>query len=269
MVDDLKALGVDGIKTILEPGPPGHPIPRLDLTLFRAVADQSRADALPIVCHIGDLRDVEDALDAKVDGIEHSPRQLLTDALLDRMQAQGVAFDPTLAVTEAILATAEGRTDPLDHSLVQQVSPPKLLDGTKKAIASKEFEPMRAVYRTFGFDLAIAKRNALLAAHAGVMLVTGTDSGNPQLIHGPAIHRELQLLVEAGVPPSLALQAATHNAARLLRADTRIGMIQKGYEASLLLVDGNPLKDISATEHIAAVIFKGEHISRSELFEQP
>jgi imidazolonepropionase-like amidohydrolase len=269
MVDDLKALGVDGIKVILEPGTPSKPIPRFDTTLLRAVADQAHADGLPIVCHIGDLRDVEDALDAKVDGIEHSPRQLLTQALLDRMKAQGVAFDPTLAVTEAILATGQGKTDPLDRSLVQQVSPPKLLDGTKKAIASPEFEPLRASYRAFPFDMTISGQNLAAAARTGILLVTGTDSGNPQLIHGPAIHRELQLWVEAGIPNAVALQAATYNGAKLLHTDNRMGLIRKGYEANLLLVDGNPLKDITATEHIAAVLFKGEHIARSELFDQP
>ncbi len=269
MVDDLKAQGVDGIKTILESGTPAHAIPRFDITLLRAVADQSRADGLPIVCHIGDLRDVEDALDAKVDGIEHSPRQLLTQALLDRMKSQGVAFDPTLAVTEAIIATAQGKTDPLDRSLVQQVSPPKLLQGTKKAIASAEFEPMRAAYRAFPFDMTVTNQNLAAAARNGILLVMGTDSGNPQLIHGPAIHRELQLWVAAGIPNAVALQAATYNGAKLLRVDNRMGLIKKGYDANLLLVDGNPLKDITATEHIAAVLFKGEHIARSELFDQP
>ena len=269
MVDDLKAQSVDGIKVILESGTPRTPIPRFDTTIFRAVADQSRADALPIVTHIGDLQDVEDALDAKVDGIEHSPRQLLTQALLDRMKQQGVAFDPTLAVTEAIIATAQGKTDPLDRSLVQQVSPPKLLQGTRKAIASPEFEPMRAAYRAFPFDMAITNQNLAAAARAGILLVMGTDSGNPQLIHGPAIHRELQLWVAAGVPNAVALQAATYNGAKLLRVDNRMGLIKKGYEANLLLVDGNPLRDITATEHIAGVFFKGEHISRSELWDQP
>ena len=61
MVDDLKSQEVDGIKTILESGTPAHPFPRFDHTLLRAVAEQSQADGFPIVCHIGDLRDVEDA----------------------------------------------------------------------------------------------------------------------------------------------------------------------------------------------------------------
>ena len=88
------------------------------------------------------------------------------------------------------------------------------------------------------------------------------------MIHGPGIHRELQLWVEAGVPPSVALQAATYNGARLLGAGNRMGLIHKGFEANLLLMDGNPLVDIAATERISLVVFKGERINRSELFEQ-
>jgi imidazolonepropionase-like amidohydrolase len=64
------------------------------------------------------------------------------------------------------------------------------------------------------------------------------------------------------------LQAATGNAARLLGAGSRIGRIAPGLEASLLLVDGNPLEDITATERISLVIFKGERIRRSKLFDQ-
>jgi imidazolonepropionase-like amidohydrolase len=103
---------------------------------------------------------------------------------------------------------------------------------------------------------------------AGVILVTGTDSGNPMLLHGPALHRELQLWIEAGIPPAVALQAATYNGAQLLRASDRMGLIKKGYEANLLLIDGNPLKDISVTERISMVMFKGERVDRSELFDQ-
>lgn len=268
-VDDLKKLGVDGIKAILEPGPPSKPIPRLDPKLLDAISREAHADGLPIVVHVGDLRDVEDALDAKVNGIEHSPRALLTPALLDRMRAQGVAFDPTLAVVEAIVDTGEGKTDPLDRSLVQQTAEPGLIAATRKLITSPDLAPMRESYALYGFDLKVAQQNLAAASRAGVFLVMGTDSGNPQLIHGPAIHRELQLWVEAGVPPQIALQAATYNNAKLLRIDDHEGLIKKGYQADLLLVDGNPLKDISATERIAAVIFKGERINRQELFDQP
>jgi imidazolonepropionase-like amidohydrolase len=74
--------------------------------------------------------------------------------------------------------------------------------------------------------------------------------------------------VHAGIPPAVALQAATYNAARLLRAENHIGSIHVGNDADLLLVDGNPLEDISAVERISIVIFKGEQLDRSDLFNQ-
>lgn len=68
----------------------------------------------------------------------------------------------------------------------------------------------------------------LRAYKAGVLLVTGSDPGNMLALHGPTVHRELQLWVQAGIPPQAALHAATYNAAKLLRADKRIGLIRKG-----------------------------------------
>jgi imidazolonepropionase-like amidohydrolase len=192
-------------------------------------------------------------------------RDTISQTLFDRMKQAGVVYDPTLTVVEAFTAFLAKRTDPLDRSLVEQVGPPKLLEDTKKAIMSSE---SNEGFRGWSFSLELAKQNLAAAMRAGVTLVAGTDAGNPEVLHGPGIHREMQLWVEAGVPPSVALQAATYNNARLLRAENRIGLIRKGYDASLLLVDGNPLKDISSTEHISAVFFKGEHLDRRELFEE-
>jgi len=66
----------------------------------------------------------------------------------------------------------------------------------------------------------------------------------------------------------VALQAATLNAARLLRADARIGVVAAGHDANLLVVDGDPTRDISATERISSVVYKGERIRRVELFDR-
>jgi ABC-type transport system involved in cytochrome c biogenesis permease component len=174
----------------------------------------------------------------------------------------GVTYDPMLAAVEAMQALADGKTDLLDRSLVQQVVPRQWFAQAKTNINSA---PHQA---TASFRLDLAKQNLAAAYRAGVTLVTGTDSGNLMVVHGPAVHRELQLWVDAGIPPAVALQDATYNAARLLGAGQRIGLIRKGYEASLLLVDGNPLQDISATERISTVFFKGERVDRTGLFEQ-
>ena len=113
----------------------------------------------------------------------------------------------------------------------------------------------------------IARDNLLRAWKAGVPLVTGSDAGNMLVFHGPTVHRELQLWVDAGIPPGVALQAATYNAAKLLRADARIGLVSPGHDANLLVVDGDPTKDVAATERISLVVLKGERVRRAELFD--
>jgi imidazolonepropionase-like amidohydrolase/ABC-type multidrug transport system permease subunit len=269
MVAELKTRGVDGIKVVLEGGWTGHPMPRLDLTILRAIVEAAHAAKLAVICHTGNAKDVADALDAGVNGIEHgSNRDLIPEALFAQMKQTGTTYDPTLAVMEGLADTAAGKTDLLDRSLVQQVGPKKLLDATKKAIVSPQFESTRAAFRAGHTGLELGKQNLAAAYRAGVILVTGTDAGNFQVIHGPAIHRELQLWIEAGIPPPVALQAATGNSARALGAGDRIGMLRKGYDASVLLLNGNPLKDISATEQISMIIFRGEHVDRTELFNQ-
>jgi imidazolonepropionase-like amidohydrolase len=178
------------------------------------------------------------------------------------MKQQGATYDPTLTVVESYAALAQGSAAPVEHSLVQQAAPPDLIASIKTALGQRKGN------LDIPLNLEIAKKNLLAAHRAGVTLVTGTDSGNPLTLHGPGVHRELQLWVEAGIPPAEALQAATYNSARLLGASNRIGLIRSGYQATLLLVDGNPLQDISATERISLVMFKGERVNRAELFEK-
>jgi imidazolonepropionase-like amidohydrolase/ABC-type polysaccharide/polyol phosphate export permease len=269
MVAELKTRGVDGIKVVLEGGTAAHPMPRLDVPILHSIVEAAHAANLKVICHTGNSKDVADALDAGVDGIEHgSNRDVIPDALFARMKQAATTYDPTLAIWEALADTADGKTDLLDRSLTQQVGPRKLLDATKKLLASPDSASMRAQFAVAHSGVEFGNQNLLAAYHAGVILIAGTDSGNFQVIHGPAVHRELQLWVKAGIPPQIALQAATGNAAMALGAGDRIGLLRKGFDASVLLLNGNPLKDIGATEQISLVMFRGERIDRPELFNQ-
>ncbi len=268
-VDELKKQGVDCVKAILEAGAGGRVYNRLDTGLFDAVAQQAHADSLPLAVHTGDARDVADAVQAQANSIEHgSFREKIPDALFEQMAKQGTFYDPTLSVGEAFKEFAAGNTDLLKRSLVQQVGPPDLLRGTEDALGSVDTEPMRKALALYPIDMAIAIDNLKRARSLGVTLVTGSDAGNLLVIHGPTVQHELELWVQAGIPPAVALQAATLNAARLLGVDNRTGSIRPGNDADLLLVDGNPLEDITATERISLVVFKGERVDRTELFDQ-
>lgn len=268
-VRDLKARGLEGIKVILEAGHAGMLFNRMDLSVLHAIVETAHAEGLPVVAHTGDSRDVADAIDAGVNGIEHgSYRDTIPDALFLRMKAAGITYDPTLSVVDGFLALANGSMEPLERPLVLQTAPAQLIQSTRKYLQSARGEQMRQTVRSYGLDIDQGRRNLVRTWQSGVMLVTGTDSGNPFVFHGPGIHRELQLWVDAGIPAAAALTAATHNAAKLLRADDRIGLIKAGYEANLVIVDGDPLKDIKQTQSIQQLIFKGERIHRTGLFDQ-
>ncbi len=263
-VEALQRLGVDGVKAVMEAGGGKMLFQRMDVAVLRAIGEAARAVKLPMVVHTGDARDIADALDAGAAGIEHgSFRERIPADVFARMAKAGVYYDPTLSVGEAFFEMAQGRNDLLARSLVEQVAPAGLLASTRKM--------MGAASRRFGgypvaFDTAM--ENLREAWKAGVPLAAGSDAGNPMVVHGAALHRELQLWVKAGLPPAVVLQAATYNAARLVGASHRIGLVKKGYEATLVILDGDPLRDISTTERISTVFLKGERVDRAGLFEQ-
>ncbi len=82
---------------------------------------------------------------------------------------------------------------------------------------------------------------------------------------GFALHRELGLIVAAGLSPYAALQTGTLNAARYLGAEDRFGAVREGLEADLVLLDANPLTDISESRRIHGVMLRGRWLDRGEL----
>ncbi|HET6668610.1 MAG TPA: amidohydrolase family protein [Pyrinomonadaceae bacterium] len=102
---------------------------------------------------------------------------------------------------------------------------------------------------------------------AGVGILAGTDAGfgNPYTYPGFSLHEELSLLVNAGLTPIQALQAATINAARHLKLEKTLGTVERGKLADLVLLNANPLDDITNTGRIAAVVVNGHYLSEAEL----
>jgi imidazolonepropionase-like amidohydrolase len=253
---------------VLEAGAAGYPFNRMDVNLLRAVAEEAHTKNLPVAIHTGNIQDVTDAVAVGANSIEHGClAEEIPDATLAEMKAKGIALDPTLSVVEGLTNFAQGDMTLLKRSLVQQVTKRELIEGTEKSATNPELAKMREGLKHYPMSLEIGGKNLVKAWRAGVTLVTGSDAGNFLVLHGPTVQHEIELWVAAGIPVDVALQAATSNAAKLLRADSRIGTVEKGKEASLLIVDGNPLQDVKALSAISAVFMKGERVSRSKLFE--
>jgi 8-hydroxy-5-deazaflavin:NADPH oxidoreductase len=104
-----------------------------------------------------------------------------------------------------------------------------------------------------------------LAAQLGVGIMAGSDTPNAFVFPGFALHDELELLVEAGLTPLQALQAATLNPALFLEATDSLGTVEAGKLADLVLLDANPLEDIHNTRRIRGVVLNGRYLDRQAL----
>jgi imidazolonepropionase-like amidohydrolase len=104
----------------------------------------------------------------------------------------------------------------------------------------------------------VAFDNLMLLDSAGVRVVGATDAGNIGTLHGPAIHREMELMVMAGMRPMDVIVSATRNAAAVMGRQAEVGTIEKGKFADLVILDADPLADIKNTRKIFKVMKAGE-----------
>ena len=128
-------------------------------------------------------------------------------------------------------------------------------------------EPRAALVKLSKLQFDESERLVGLMYRAGVPILAGTDAMNPQCFPGFGIHDELALLVDAGLSPLAALQAATRNAAEFMGQLDRRGTIEVGKTADLVLLDKDPLADIHNTRSIQAVVLSGKLYSRRALDE--
>lgn len=120
---------------------------------------------------------------------------------------------------------------------------------------------MKLVTERWEVSLKIAKT----LHHAGIRILAGSDSPMPLVYPGWALHKELELLVEAGLSPAEALRAATIGPAQFLGLSNSSGTIAVGKQADLVLLDDDPLRDIRNTQRIRGVILNGRWLSRTDL----
>ncbi len=170
------------------------------------------------IAHASSFADIAMAQEAQVDVVTHAPLdQALDEAAVARMVAENRISVPTLTMMEGI---------------IEQSHPP-------------------------GTNYAPARATVTALYEAGVPILAGTDanhaSGAPAVIpHGESLHHELELLVDAGLSTVDALRAATSLPAQHFGLTDR-GIIQPGRRADLVLIDGDPITDISATRNIKRI----------------
>ena len=224
-VDVVKVMTSGGAMT------PGTDVNACQYSLehLRLVVDEAHAAGLPVTAHAHGLAAVEQSIGAGVDGIEHctclTERGLeLPDTVLDLLAASGIVVCPTLGIQPGV--------EP----------PPNVVALLEKS----------------GMTLESRRAHVGRLVGAGVTLISGVDAGiSTGKPHG-AMPFAIAELVGCGATPTAALASATSGAARACGLGDRKGTIRAGFDADLVVVDGDPSADITALEQVRAVYVGGQ-----------
>jgi len=252
-VDARIADGSDYIKIVLEDGSiVGHTIPTLDRpTLYALIIATHKRHKLA-VCHVGTYEEAREAIKAGADGLMHLFVDRAPEAGFGAfVAAHHVFVVPTLSVLLSIAGTNdEGNSLADDKRMTDYLSAPDILN------LRKNFGTGKALH----YEAAVESIRQLKAAHAQIL--AGTDAPNPGTMFGASMHGELELLVAAGLTPEEALRAATSAPADCFSLGDR-GRVVAGKRADLLLVTGDPAKNITDTRNIVAVWKSGHADDRA------
>jgi len=257
-VDARIAEGSDYIKIISENGKLyGHEIPTLDKATIAALVQAAHKRGKLAVVHISTEEAAQEALEAGADGLVHIFTDRKPEPGFIALAVKHKAFvTPTLTVVESTTGVASGASLTNDPRL----SP---------YLTSDEVMNLRKQFPKHGEQRF---QNALDAVHqlaaAGIPILAGTDAPNPGTAHGPSIHRELELLVQAGLSPAEALAAATSVPAKTFGLKDR-GSIAPGLRADLVLVKGDPTANVTASRDILKVWKIGQEIPRPKASQTP
>lgn len=276
-VDRLVSAGTDLIKVYT----------RVDAPLLRAIIDEARAFNLSVAAHLG-MTDAVAAAKAGVASIEHMSgvpeAASAKSAPLYTAHYRGffpgwTAFERAWAALDSVaLARVAGQlaeakvmivpTLVLHETLSRLGEPSALQDAALKDVpeAQQSEWDVRGMIARIGWtesDFEAFRRSRpnqdlflRIFAAAGGRIAAGTDAPSPLIVPGYSEHREMELLVRAGLTPGEALRAATRNGAVLLGSDS-LGLLVPGKVADLVVLAKDPLADIRNTRAIEAVMSRG------------
>ena len=252
-VDRRIAEGSHFIKIVMEHGGGGLKFNSLDVDTVQALIKASHARGKLAVVHIGTFEDAKAALGAGADGLVHlyvgsNITEAQSKEIVALAKKNGSFVIPTFSVLESMAGIKS-------QDLLNDASMMNLLGKTQVI-------PLNSTYGKQENKQWMTAPNTLTAAlHAAkVPVLAGTDAGNTGTQYGISLHHELSSLVNAGLSPSAALQAATSAPAKAFRLKDR-GYIMNGYKADVMLVEGDPTSDITATRRIVEVWKDGEIVS--------
>lgn len=237
---------------------------------LHALAEEARKAGLRVIVDTWERNGSLSLVRSGIFGFAHAPHSMpMTDEVLREMTQRRVAVITTIAVRESFSNRRLQDLAFLNEPLIRDVTPAHFLDEMRAAAGAGAF-------RLKGRDdasvraLELTKTNVLRLWKAGALVAAGTDAPYPGVFQGEGLHRELELLVEAGLTPIEAIQAATRGAAVFLDGDAaNWGSIEPGKRADLVIVSGRPHERIADSRTLVDVVQAGRILDRPALKVRP
>lgn len=272
-LEEYIAAGTDGVKVMIENGlGDSNTYAEMPDDILQAIAKVAHENNVPIYVHAINLHEYKRALAIDPRGIMHGLEDPIPegDPLIQQIVSKKVYIVPTLSLFESFLHFDElpgGWDNPVLKGSVPGFLLAKLQQKDYFAEENRRFKEVARmpVYEWVEKALPIFRENVRKMHEAGIVLGTGTDAGGPvgYNFQGYNTPWELELLVDCGLTPMEALQAATQNGAQIIGISDKVGTVESGKWADLLILRANPLEDIENVRQIDTVILNGKSYSRN------
>ena len=237
--------------------------PRLAPNLYRAIINEGHKHGLQVNAHVFYHTDAVDLVNAGIDGFAHLVRDKeMDDALIASIVRNNVYVMPNLSPEWSTYIDVphwlkDG--DPL-MALIQRSVPQPVVERIRK---SYENRSPTAIERT-RTQYAILQRSLAKLAKANAKIILGCDTGLEDHPFGMAEQHELESMVNAGMTPMQVIVAATSRPAEYLKLE-KMGVLASGKEADFLVLEANPLDNITNTQRISGLYIKGAEVDRTAL----
>jgi len=247
-VQELAAQGVDGLKIWVAPL---SGLPTIKAEVSRAIIDEGHKHNLRVFAHLNTAEDTQTLVEAQLDGVTHIPGDSYEEETIQLMLRQGTTVAPMLVQKKKGLVFSED-SELFEDPFVRRVLGQEV-DKLKEALAQTTPEALERWSQSY----QQGKENVLRLKNAGVRLAVGTDSNTSFAPVGLITHKEIETLVEAGLSPMEALVAGTRGSAEWAGVSDRLGTLEAGKLADMLILEENPLDNIRNTRKIVKVILGG------------
>jgi imidazolonepropionase-like amidohydrolase len=235
--------------------------PKMPPEIYQAVIDESHKKGMRTAVHLFYLDDAKGVLDAGADFIAHSIRDKdVDDAVIAMLKRRDVCVCPTL-MREVSTFVYESTPPWFSDPLFLKRADPQAVAQLKEPARQEQMRTNKSAQR-YKVALDQASRNLKKLSDAGVTIAMGTDTGPPARFQGYFELMELELMAKAGLSPKQVLASATRAAARCQKLDRDLGTLEPNKWADFVVLDADPLADISNTRKIADVYVAGNRVER-------